>query len=307
MKIAHISDLHICANYLKQNITRTETLLKKAKSEAVDHLIVTGDISHTSQPIDYHIFRELLLKYDFYQSDKVTLILGNHDVYGGVHLLEEIFDFPNNCRNLDVPRKINTISQYFKAAFEGVVTAKIDHFFPNIKRVNNTVLVSFDSSAPYSLRTNLTASNGLINEEDMRLVENILQQEEYIGLRKVVLLHHHLSAQARLKNKENPGFIRLFEQQTMRLYGRKKMLNWLQKQNIDLALHGHTHYNFDYSYKDVRIVNGGGSLKDESDGLMKINLINLQSDRIDIETKSIPTSKPKEYEVIPEELIPAFA
>ena len=62
MKIAHISDLHIYSEYLPQNLNKTELLIREAIQNGIDHLVITGDISHCSLPMDYHIFRELMIK-----------------------------------------------------------------------------------------------------------------------------------------------------------------------------------------------------------------------------------------------------
>ncbi len=85
MKIAHLSDLHICTEFKPENTAKAEFLIRQSAENDIDHLVITGDISNRSQPMDYHVFRELLIKYGFYNRDRLTIVMGNHDIYGGIH------------------------------------------------------------------------------------------------------------------------------------------------------------------------------------------------------------------------------
>ncbi|MBN2424699.1 MAG: metallophosphoesterase [Calditrichaceae bacterium] len=286
MKIAHISDLHICSEYLPQNLDKTEFLIRMALQKNIDHLVITGDISHRSLPMDYHMFRELLIKYGFYTPDKVTLVFGNHDIYGGVHLFEEIYHFLDQCKKINPLSKVNHLGRVLASSFAGTTRFDKNNFFPFVKIVGPVLFLGLDSTAPYSYLKNPAASNGLIQNKDFALLKHILLNKDYKDYRKIILIHHHLFS---CKNSKKPctGNITDFiERQIMKLHQRKKLIHYLKKYPVDFVLHGHIHYNSLYHIGKTPVFCAGGSIEDEIDQMMKLNIINIENGRIKAWTES---------------------
>jgi 3',5'-cyclic-AMP phosphodiesterase len=82
--IAHISDLHLNSFYNDSIFRRINYLLKQISENKVDHLIITGDITDNASEKDFEIFRRMLNKYGFMNGEKLSIIPGNHDIFGGV-------------------------------------------------------------------------------------------------------------------------------------------------------------------------------------------------------------------------------
>ena len=97
MKIVHLSDLHISLKNLPQNLEYTERLVTYGLEMGADHFVFTGDISHEGKDEDFLAFRNLLERYRLLTSEKTTLVIGNHDIYGGVHLPGTFRASPKNA------------------------------------------------------------------------------------------------------------------------------------------------------------------------------------------------------------------
>jgi len=82
--IAHISDLHLNSFYNDSIFKRVNYLLKHLAEKKVDYLIITGDITDNASEKDLEIFRRMLAKFGFMNGEKLSLIPGNHDIFGGV-------------------------------------------------------------------------------------------------------------------------------------------------------------------------------------------------------------------------------
>ena len=100
LTIAHISDLHINPLFKKANSLRTRVLLQKVARLQVDHVVVTGDVTSGALPEDYAKARELLLEAGLFHPSRLTTVIGNHDIYGGLYTAEDILTFPGRCRTI---------------------------------------------------------------------------------------------------------------------------------------------------------------------------------------------------------------
>ena len=157
--IAHISDLHLSAEFRRQNIRRTKQLLDLLSRSNIDHLVITGDIAANAQPGEFAIGRGLLSSYGFYNAQRTTIIPGNHDIFGGVQTAEDILDFPSRCRNTHFHRAMQTFSDAFGELFQGSSVSKDGYWYPFMKDLGPVVLVGLNSVAPHSVAAPPTLSN----------------------------------------------------------------------------------------------------------------------------------------------------
>ena len=81
MKIAHISDLHL------------NTIYSYSLENKADHLVITGDLTDNASEKDFEILRNLFRKNGLLNSERLSLVIGNHDIFGGLQSAEEIFFF----------------------------------------------------------------------------------------------------------------------------------------------------------------------------------------------------------------------
>jgi 3',5'-cyclic AMP phosphodiesterase CpdA len=93
LRIAHISDLHVAdrrryprngfaAKDCDRHSTRlAKGLLSALKDAAVDHLVVTGDLTLSSEASEFERVAELLRPWA--EKGKLTVVPGNHDVWTG--------------------------------------------------------------------------------------------------------------------------------------------------------------------------------------------------------------------------------
>ena len=133
MLIAHISDLHLNSFYNDSIFKRIHYLLKYISAKKVDHLIITGDITDNASDKDLEIFRRMLNRFGFLNGEKVSLVIGNHDIFGGVQKAEDIFAFPEKCSTVNYKKRINNFISYFPEAFENCYYLSPKDFFPYAK------------------------------------------------------------------------------------------------------------------------------------------------------------------------------
>ena len=133
MLIAHISDLHLNSFYNDSIFNRVNFLLKQISEKKVDHLIITGDITDNASEKDLEIFRRMLTKFGFMSGEKLSIIIGNHDIFGGVQKAEDIFNFPDKCNSVNYNKCVNDFLSYFPEAFNNCHYLSSKNFFPSLK------------------------------------------------------------------------------------------------------------------------------------------------------------------------------
>lgn len=84
MKIAHFSDLHICVLHRKDRIRLTRIAIEYALKNDCDHIVITGDLSQMGSHRDYEILRSIFEDYGLLDANKLSLTIGNHDIFGGL-------------------------------------------------------------------------------------------------------------------------------------------------------------------------------------------------------------------------------
>lgn len=276
MLIAHISDLHLNTLFSDSNIRKIEKLLDYIIDNRADHLIITGDLTDNADESDWLLLRNQLNKRKLLNSDSLTVLPGNHDIFGGPQRAEDIFDFPSRCKKVDFYDKLKSFNNYFEETFENCLYVSHNHSYPFLKALNDEVLIiGMNSIIEYSLTKNTFASNGEIKLNQFFEIEQALkkfQSEEQI---KIAAIHHHFN---KLRNTKRSivGLWQSIEKQTMKLRKKKRLFSLFNKYKIDLILHGHIHFNEYYQRKGLNFLNGGASIKGYSGHSLRVNFIEVK-------------------------------
>ena len=284
MLIAHISDLHLNSFYNDYIFKLSNYLLKYIYSQKVDHLIVSGDITDNASEKDFEIFRRMLNRYGFLNGEKLSIVPGNHDIFGGVQKAEDIFSFPERCNSVNYTKIVNTFLSFFPEAYHNCFYLSPKNFFPFTKIINNTLIVGLNSIARYSKLSNPFGSNGEIDATQFGELFEILKNTNKDIMNRIVLIHHHFN---KLKGDSKSTFGSIWdsiEKQTMKLRGKRRLFNLFREFKVDLVMHGHIHESKEYVRKKVRFVNAGATLKNNK-SLIKINFIKLSKNGIDIDIR----------------------
>lgn len=287
MKLVHISDLHTDAVNKKENILRTRKVLEYIKETGYDHLTITGDITENGDKDSFELTRKTLKHYGMLDESKTSLVIGNHDIYGGVHLAEEIVRFPKKCKNTDYASKVKEFESFFPETFNNTYRPYKNNPFPYVKEFDDLILIGINSIAVYSVFKNPFASNGSINDKHYEELEKILDSKIYSNKRKIVMIHHHFCRDT-FENKESGSSLwNRIERRTMKLYGKKALLKLFRKYNVEMILHGHLHESGKYYRKGLLFLNGGGSVLSSEKNLLKVNYIHINASSIETETHVI--------------------
>jgi 3',5'-cyclic AMP phosphodiesterase CpdA len=258
--IAHISDLHLSPEHRRKNIRATKRLLEYIGTLGVDQLVITGDIVANADKHDFQLARAILKSSGWLDSKSLSVVIGNHDIYGGVNHAEDILTFPKHCKHADYKRKVSEFYECFHEAFDKCLHVSQSSVFPYGKVVGDVVLVGMNSVAEYSRLGNPIGSNGEVSESEFEKTEKILSSDLLKRKRKVILIHHHFYKRSGEESGAMHSVWNAIEAQTMKLRGKKKLLKLFGESNVDLVLHGHLHENHEYWRKNIRFMNGGGSV-----------------------------------------------
>ena len=291
MLIVHLSDLHLCRKNRPQNLDHTRRLLEYGLENGGDHFVVTGDITQDSNPDDFLDFRNLLQEYGLLRSDKVSLVIGNHDIYGGVYLASDIAKFPDRCKATDYSEKVKIFRHYFFEAFEGVHPPILNDGMVYAKCVSNVLLIAFNSNDRYSLFKNPFSAAGNVTKNQLKELKRIFEIDSYRNCVKILLTHHHFNEPYKKYSNVKKKAFKYVEEQGNHLRHRKRLITLLRKNNVNLVLHGHVHESVAYSKKGLQFLNAGGSIDKNLPGELKINFISVKGHFIQTEIRTISTER----------------
>jgi 3',5'-cyclic AMP phosphodiesterase CpdA len=229
----------------------------------------------------------MLVKYGFIHGDRLSIIPGNHDIFGGVQKAEDIFTFPEKCNTINYNKNINNFLSYFPEAFSNCYYLSSKNFFPFAKKINNTLIIGLNSIAQYSKLSNPFGSNGEIDITQFGELFEILKDSEKEDFKhKIIIIHHHFN---KLKNEAKSTFGSIWsgiEKQTMKLKGKRRLFNLFKEFKVDIVLHGHLHESKEYIRKDIRFLNAGATIKSNKD-ITKINYLTIAKGKITVDIQSI--------------------
>ncbi len=289
MKIIHISDLHLDAVYKQENYHRTIQLLEYITETGFDHLVITGDITENSDKSALKLARRVFKKFGLLDSNKTTIIIGNHDIFGGVHLAEDVLNFPKKCKTTDYKQKVEDFSSAFFETYGNARTGSKKNTYPFVKEFDEFVLLGLNSIAEYSVLKNPFASNGAVSAEQTDAAEKMFSAGRYDGKRVITLIHHHLCKEPIKANPSESSMWQKIEKQTMKLRNKKSLIKFFKRINSGLVLHGHLHESAEYCRKGIKFLNGGGSVLDDNKAFLNVNRIEINSGGVLTSTESIRT------------------
>lgn len=280
MKIAHISDLHICSRFSKQNLSKIRTLIKKIAGSDADHLVITGDISDNSREEDFIWLRKTLEENNLLHTDRTSIIIGNHDVFGGVQTASDIIDFPLKCIRVDYKEKIRKFVNHFEELFQNIYSPSISSVFPYVKIVGNVSIIGINSIDKYSRIRNPFASNGYVSKEQIDQLKKILDLDNLMDKFKVVLIHHHFYKNNFSSRSSEHALWSRIENFTMKLRRKKRLLRLFKQKNIELVLHGHSHEVKEYHRQGIKFINAGASVFKEDNLPSGYFLVDIDGNKI---------------------------
>lgn len=300
MKIAHLSDLHLDANNKRINLLNTERLLSYISANNYDHIVISGDITENAEASGFELARKLFKKYGLLDPRKLTVTIGNHDIFGGVHLAEDILKFPSRCRAADFNEKVKTFCYFFRETFQTTTKPAEDRFFPFIKELDDTILIGLNSIAEYSPLKNPFASNGKISANQLEEMQSLLNSVNAAGRKVIAVTHHHFCKDS-LDMTTSSGLIwQAIEKQTMKLRNKKRIIKSLKKTGAELVLHGHLHESSAYFRKGLKFLNAGGSILGGNSGTIRFNEIEITGSELNHKIVTLdpalkPDSNPVEF------------
>ncbi len=304
MKIAHISDLHLDIHHKRNSISDTVKVLEFISDNKFDHVIITGDITDLSESSSFLMARNIFKKFGLLNSEKLTLTIGNHDIFGGVHFAEDVIEFPARCKNTNYIGKIKEFAECFHECFDKTQTVN-NNTFPFIKEFDEFIIAGLNSIAGYSVLKNPFASNGRISSAQLSYLIELILGIGKISKRKIALTHHHFGKTDSNETGKTgtPGTIwQSIERQTMKLKRKKKILRVFSKIGIELVLHGHLHEISEYSRNRIKFINTGGSILANDIRHYSVCSLEISSSGITnqfLKIPRLPVPLPDAYEIGP--------
>jgi Icc protein len=287
MKIAHLSDLHLNTFFRESNIKSIKYLLKYAEEQFFDHLVITGDLTDSANERDFEILRKMFKASGLLNSDRLSVVIGNHDIFGGIQIPEDIFNFPERCKQVDYNKKVKEFVDYFKETFDDCVYISKQNYFPYAKLLDDVLIIGLNSIAEYSRIKNPFASNGAIGFNQLNEMADLFRMFKDSCRTKILLVHHHFNKIKVTNQKSALGLWLNMEKQTMKLRKKKRLFNLFNIYEVDLVLHGHFHENIEYVRKGIKFFNAGASVKGYIPDELQINFIEINPSKIITETHKL--------------------
>ncbi len=239
-RIAHLSDTHISPEYNRHNIVRLRRLLTYVVDQGYDHVVMTGDITGHGEERDFRSVRRLLKYFGLLNYKKLSVTIGNHDVFGGVHRAEDLFSFTKHCRTVDYDGKLRVFEQAFRETFPQKIY-DAQQLFPFVKVVGPVAFIGMNSIRRFHTVFNRFGSNGYVPPEQLEAAERILSHPSICSSKKILLIHHHFRKYEPYTEAVARKLYALFEGFTLKLQGRARVEEALRRTGVDAVLHGHTH------------------------------------------------------------------
>ncbi|MCI0707272.1 MAG: metallophosphoesterase [Ignavibacteriae bacterium] len=297
-KLVHISDPHLSRQFYREHIKSFQRLLREIIERGCDHLLITGDIVSTADPDDYYLAREILLKFQLLSGAKLTVVPGNHDIFGGPHRAVDILSFPRHIRTVDYYKHLDLFNEAFEESFEGCVPLHVNQRYPFVKKVGPFAILGLNSVPPWSLWNNPLGSNGKLDQLQVDSLKAFIGSEAIEGLIPIVAIHHHFNDLASDGSPSNAIWRRI-EHKTMRMKKRRRLMKLLRSIGVQFIFHGHIHRNEIYEMQGVQCANGAGAVCDDPVQFLKFNTLEyvdgqyslrLQSLSIPFQPATVPLS-----------------
>jgi Icc protein len=286
-QIAHISDPHLSRQYYREHIKSFKMLLRAILDEGADHIVVSGDIVSTGEEDDFYLAREIFSNLNLLDSKRLTIVPGNHDIFGGPHRAVDVLSFPRYIRSVDYMQHKELFQNAFAETFYGVHRLSDTDLFPFIKTLGPFNIIGLNSTPPWSLRHNPLGTNGGLDDQQMRALAQLAGSEILQDRTNVVVIHHHFNDLHQSEYDAGNIWTRI-ESNTMRMKKRRKIVRTLQALNIRYVLHGHIHRNELYDRDGILFANGAGAVCDDPVHYLKYNLLHHMDGYCNIKIRQLP-------------------
>jgi 3',5'-cyclic-AMP phosphodiesterase len=285
--IVHISDPHLSHRYYREHIKSFQTLLRNVIETGFDHMIISGDIVSTGDVEDFYVARKMLSRYDLLDSRRLTVVPGNHDIFGGPHRAVDVLSFPKYIRNVDYHRNLALFNETFTETFDGARTGGDGSLYPFVKTVGPFAIIGLNSVPTWSLLHNPVGSNGSVSDEQFAMLERMIGDPVFGNKIPIVAIHHHFNHLVSDAAMRNTVF-RQVESQMMRLRKRRKLLKLFNDLNVGYIFHGHIHRNEVYSRSGIQLVNGAGAVCNDPVRSLKYNRLRFAYGVPSLTTYTLP-------------------
>lgn len=285
-RIAHISDPHISRQHYREHIKSFKMLLRAILNEGVDHIVISGDLVSTGNEDDYFLIREILANHNLLDSKRLTVVPGNHDIFGGPHRAVDVLSFPQYIRSVDYMHNKDLFQNAFAETFEGVHRLHSTALFPFIKVVGPFNIIGLNSIPPWSLINNPLGTNGMLDKQQIETLEKHCNSSLLENRTTVAVLHHHFNDL--VHSDYNAGnFLTRIESKCMRMRNRKKILRLFQSIRVRYVLHGHIHRNELYDRNGILFANGAGAICDDPVKFLKYNLLSYSDGYCNVKLRQL--------------------
>jgi Icc protein len=281
-KLVHISDPHLSRQFYREHLKSFKLLLRAILDAGCDHLVISGDIVSTAEEDDYYLAREILGKLNLLDSNRLTVVPGNHDIFGGPHRAIDVLSFPQYIRNVDYARHLDQFHSVFAETFENVISFGEKSVFPFIKKVGPFSIIGLNSIPPWSVRRNPLGTNGELDDSQREGLLRAQSDGALDGTIPLVAIHHHFN-----NSEDDPsasGLWKRIESNTMRMRGRARTLRLFDVLGVRCVLHGHIHRNDIYRTNNIDCMNGAGPVCDDPMKYLKYNEVSFKSGEVHIQT-----------------------
>jgi predicted phosphodiesterase len=258
--IAHIADPHINMDLHPDRLLHLRELLTQSIRQGASHIVISGDIASVPNVSYWIAVRTMLQELGIYRRDLLSLVIGNHDIFGGPHSTSELIRFPRTCWKTDVENNIRVFESVFSELFRDTLHPA-DSAFPYVKVVGSYAFIGINTVAPFSLKHNPCASNGDVSQHDIAWIEG--QMSQLPAYHNVAIMHHHLQNHKPefLKNRARLRRVLYWmEDKTLKLHNHTQLVTLFRKLAVGAVLHGHVHVSAKYDIENIVCSNAGGSI-----------------------------------------------
>ncbi|MEW5797634.1 MAG: metallophosphoesterase [Bacteroidota bacterium] len=284
-RIAHISDLHLSPDYFPERTERFRMVLLQCRQLNVDHIIITGDVTNQARREELEHFRSVLKEFSLLDGNKISVVIGNHDIFGGPYHAEDVLKFPSLCKSTNYDAKVDEFYNGIKETFEGARFFSPKSAFPFVKVLGDVAVIGINSIARWHALKNPIGSNGKVDEEQREMLKKIFDSTPVKKKHLFVAIHHHFNKKE--DEQERTKFERLwlaFESATLKLHKKKRLLKLFRHGGVQHVLHGHVHQHEEYHHKGVRFLNAGGSIIPVSESKQAFHLFIVQGAHVTVKT-----------------------
>ncbi len=236
MRIAHFSDLHLCAEFggraQAQAVLDTIT---DAINRGAEHFVFTGDMVEHANLGHFEPILKGLKELEFTSSKHITIVPGNHDV---VPVSAGSCNFSFTTTSSARKKAWSLCRKYSEKDYR--VWSNRD--IPFVKKIADHALIVGVDSNEYPSATTFRPASGLVTTATMSRIEKVLDHDYYARVKRKVLAIHHPPIQ--LRRLQDSAFAPDWQLQNW-----EEVREFCKRVGFDVILSGHWHNSGSASLK----------------------------------------------------------